>query len=179
MANSWNVLVGYDIGGRKGANTMIVYTSDLDDAAAELVANTVADEWEANVMPQLNDYVVMNEVRVTALDQTELFVKGTSVAGGVGTAGATPNVAYLVKCSLEGTTRSGRWFLPGVSEIAVDELGNVSTEYVDGITDACAAFIDELASGDFVVAKRSALGYKKVTGVAADTKISTMRRRLR
>lgn len=176
-------ILGYDIGGRKGANTMLLQKQDLGEIDCAEAAQSAFVYWTNNVMPQLNDYVVLTEAKVRDLDGTAMADYSGSSPGGVNAAGATPNVAFLVKLGLFGTNRGGRFFLPGVSEAAVDELGFVLAEYVTGINDGINGFISDLAGpGDpnvLEMFKPSKGGYAKVISVACDSKVATMRRRLR
>ena len=178
-----SVVMGYEIGGRKGANTFLLQTQSLDDIDVAEAAQSCFVYWTDRVMPQINDYVVLTNARVRDLDGSALADYSGSSPGGVNAAGATPNVAYLVKLGLAGTTRGGRFFLPGVTEAAVDELGFLLSEYVSGITTAVEDFIEDLKQvGEpqlMDMYKPSNGGYRLVTSVACDGKVSTMRRRLR
>lgn len=176
-----SVLVGYSYGGRRAANTFIVQTDDASPIDLEEAATQISAGWIASVMTQICDSVTFDLVRVRDLDASGLVESNPNVNGAVDVAGATPNVAYLVKHTLAGTTRRGRWFLPGVVEAAVDEYGVLTQEYVDGITEACQDFQTFIgaATQGLMLMKPANSGYAEVTSMTCDSKVSTQRRRLR
>lgn len=174
------VLVGYTLSnGRKAANTFGVLS---DDPIATVALQTHV-HWDAEIMPVLADDVVHTVTRVATIDGTGFAEQTGTVDGGDTTDPMTPNVAYLVRKSLVGRSRGGRWFLPGCVEGQIDGKGQVSASKVTAINTALDDFKSAMdTSGHTLVVLDDTAPIPNsfvVSGLSVDSIVSTQRRRLR
>lgn len=175
-------LFGYSVGGRNAAN---VFAFDIDPAVTVDLPGYAEDlyaDWVATMMTQINQSVTLTTCRIAWADGTGLGEYSENTNGDVVSAMAPPNVSFLVKHTTFGSSRGGRWFVPGVTEGAVDSFGLVLAEYVTGLSDAASDFFTAAqgASGALikpVVATKT--GWREITGSSCDGKVATQRRRLR
>lgn len=111
---------------------------------------------------------------------------GTTTPGTGGGTPASSAVSILVQklTALGGRPGRGRLYLPGVQESEVDEAGNLSGAFVDGLQDQFDDFFAELVSSGMppvlLHSETSPIATPTdVTGFAVQTVVATQRRRQR
>lgn len=168
------VTLGLDIGGFTGSPT---------DAAEE-----VRDSWVSNVMPDLGNNLILSVVRVKfgPITTGPSGEASSGAAGGDGTNGASPAVSYLARKHTDfgGRAGSGRFYIPGVTENAINVDGSLTsakrTDLTDGITSFAAALV--VANLDPVLLHgvgSPLVAPTPITSFTVDPFVATQRRRQR
>jgi len=177
------VTCGHEIDTASGANN--------DDAADDLFgafSSTFVDDIMPNVYELTGvDVYIGNDGPTLVYTSTEAPFPGNDPAACI-----PPNTAYLIRkrTDLAGRRGRGRFYLPGVTEERVDNVGNVLSGTVGSMQTICDAFYSRLtfdAGARFyppVVLHRSeGIGTEPpptpITRFVVDGKVATQRRRLR
>jgi hypothetical protein len=160
------------------------------------IAATCNGAFGTNVMPEMDGIITLVGTEVTwqadPLPADPLIGSvSASVAGG-GTSGSVvpQNTAFLVhkRTATGGRGGRGRFYLPGVDESAVSDLGIVATLVRTDFNTALQAMLDDLNAGGFTegmyvlhdsLGAFAAADPYLVTSLTMDTLVSTQRRRLR
>ena len=111
------------------------------------------------------------------------FERATAANGGVGGEAAHANTAYLVRKVNPFMTgrRSGRFFMPGVSDSVATPDGAIAEANLDSFQTALDAFYDGWVAniGDLKIFPASGSDPNPVTSLAIDARAATQRRRFR
>lgn len=177
------VLHKYDIGGRAGAN-VLHYDIDIADVASPAaLATTLASEW-ADEMVEDATASAVTYTGCIVTDEAKTFMS-ESVLSKAGTATgemAGPAAAFLVRYSLAGTTTTGRSYLPGVPENAIDSYGNLTggtISYIEAQYEIMRAKLEVTYPSIEQVVKLKSGSYAQIIDRNVDSKMATQRRRLR
>lgn len=147
----------------------------------------LADEISGNYLAEMHQDATSGACIYTGCIVTDEFkaFKVTSARNAAGAApgGMTPpNVSYLLRHNMVGTTSSGRNYLPGVPEAAVGDYGEVTAGTVTYINGQWASFMAKLVAAYPSLQhkiKRADGTFGLVESSAVDGKVATQRRRLR
>ena len=155
---------------------------------AETAANEIGDAWvNADISLSLSSDVDLAEVMVKfGPDATGPSAVVTKVDGGAAATPASPNTAILVKkvTALGGRAGRGRMFIPGVPEAQVDAGGNIDNGWLANLQTAIDDFAASMEVAGWSPALLHGVGSPiteptSITGLVADPKVATQRRRLR
>ena len=176
-------------GGREAAN--VLYWNNNGDIPTvpddpEATASWALGQWEIAIVPLASGSTIFRGVTVSRIDGTGQFERSVSVGGGGSGASSPPNVAYLVRKNVFESSRGGRLYLPGVAESQVDDAGNIPGGIVTAINAQFDGYWNGMTEGltRLVIQRKGPGGigsetYHPITGFVCDTKVATMRRRLR
>lgn len=163
------------------------------DSDLEVLSQSVADWWGANLRPNQGPAYSLRQVTATSL-QTAIDVQwtwstGLPLAGTAGGATLPGNVAFCVsfRTGLSGRSARGRNFVPGLTEAQV--TGNtVESATVNALVAAYALLLNPVTTGGYtwVIVQRRQDGVQLPAGitrnvgsvVAVDTNVDSQRRRL-
>nr|CRY97564.1 hypothetical protein [uncultured prokaryote] len=183
------VLLGYDIGGRTGANVFYHNQTEAGSTVAlddfEDIALEYANQWGYEIADAVSDSVTLVEVAVNTVDGSGMGNWSGSYPGGNSNVCSPPQVAYLMKKKITGQSRGGRTYMPGVPEVGVDEYGNVAAGTIADNASRWNAFLAAVntnVGGFQCIFHAGALGslaYPAVESYSCDAKVATMRNRLR
>nr|CRY97777.1 hypothetical protein [uncultured prokaryote] len=143
-----------------------------DKGGAELVFN----HWRDYVMDKLVADCVLK--KATLHLPTPIEEAGSEPGGWVSPAAAV-NLTYLVN-KVAATGRSGRFYIPGVGESAVDGAGNVTSLQVGQMTTQMELFRTNLLADGWVMIIEDKDGFPHlIESLQCQGKCATQRRRMR
>jgi len=170
----------------RGAQVTLGLQNTISDLNAGAVATAAATAWENNLLPLQVDSLTLVEVRAK-LGPNETGPEATEpvgVAGGESDTPLPPNVATLVKKVTDqgGRKNRGRFFLPGMSELAILNDGNYDPAILATLNAALGDFYADLVAADLepVVLHTDILDSPTdINALVAQSKVATQKRRLR
>lgn len=149
------------------------------------LANIVKATWEADMLIPFATTLTLDSIAVKyGPDETGPSAEVSSGAVGVDSGVAVaPNTSVLVSkiTGLGGRKGRGRMYLPGISENAVDEGGNLSTAKINSIQTELDEFLLGMsnASRPVYLLHADATAPTLVTSLECQSLVATQRRRLR
>lgn len=165
--------------------TFGVSVEAVADTPVEL-ATFVAAQWVATIGHSQTNQVGVGSVLVKyGPDATGPFAEVVGAgAAGTASASAPPNVAILAKknTGFGGRKGSGRWFLPGFSETAIDQGGNLDPGLASELQANIDDFLEDLTghlTPMVLLHQDDVTPPYAVTGITVQNKVATQRRRLR
>ncbi len=145
--------------------------------------NAVFNIFGDNFKTVLSNSAVITRAEVHDNSLVTITSTGSPKVGTVTGDGMTPQVAYLIKklTALGGRRNRGRMYLPGANESKVDGQGNVSSSFVTSLQTAADWFFTDLGTADIglVILHADSSTPTDVTGLTAQAKVATQRRRLK
>ena len=149
-----------------------------DDAVntPQQVADTIRDGVESTFLQFLSSEVALTEVQVG--DDISGAIAPGSASGGDSDSVTNPSVAYGI-AKVVGTGRSGRWFLPGVTENGVDGSGQIGAAKRAALQTEFTAFLAAAEAGgvDFRVKQKDG-SYQQIDSFNVRPFITLQSRRL-
>lgn len=164
----------------------VVYGVDQGGGATpDGVAESAHNGWGAEIMPLLNDDVQLESTvaKFGPNDVGPSAVEVGTVLGGNSAAGASSQVAYLVRkvTALGGHRGRGRMYLPGVTESVIGSDGNVDGVFGALLQTALSDFFGTMGfvGLPLVLLHGDATAPTAITSLQLDANVATQRRRLR
>lgn len=179
------VAIQYDIFGRQSVNTFHCIFDDDDEGKVndlQGIVDEVGATWSVNIMPHLNEYVLLSGVAANRVTSDDWAFNPLSVQGGSTSPGLPMNCAYLVRKVCPTWKRGGRMFLPGVPEAGAGSDGSVPASVRSGLNGALSTVFTALTDAGIEMYVRGWTGPEvgnTVSALVVDSKIATQRRRLR
>lgn len=149
-----------------------------DDAlhSAQDVADSFVQRIEDNFLSSLANTVSLTQVQVG--DDVAGAIANSGQAGGDSSGVTNPSVAYGVT-KVVGTGRSGRWFVPGVTEPAVNGSGLVAVSKRAQLQGHMDQFLTDMESdGVDMRVKQKDLTYAQIDSFSVRPYITLQSRRL-
>lgn len=183
-------IVRYDQENLNLLNTGFVIHDTPGVPSLQLIADNIAANWAANIMPSLSNQVTLGSVELLSLDGPEIAISnaGSGTDGGRTIAGLPVNNALVIQKFDPSSRRAGRWFIPGVPESEAGAGDQVNLPWANNLAQQFAASQANLAPVDnAVMANRHKIGevapgspvyaYAPITGFGFLSRIGSQSRR--
>jgi hypothetical protein len=169
-----------------GREAMFAYGVSLDGA---LTGPQVANSMHDGISPLVNDAcpstaaLIRTEVQYGPNPSGPTFTHIETITGGyTGNIGA-PQVAVLVKkiTAFGGRTQRGRFYIPFISEAAIDEGGVLTSAYYTQLDVEVQAILAAYSGADYpwvLLHTSPSASPTAVVSLELETKVATQRRRL-
>nr|CRY96773.1 hypothetical protein [uncultured prokaryote] len=176
-------LVTYTVGNRPGANVLHFAVDEATIITNQKLADDFNVQWAIyNNEDAAASACIYTGVKLTADDKTWQAFSSASKPGTATGEMSSPGVAFLMRYVLNGTTVTGRSYIPGVPEAAINSNGVVTGGTVTYLQDQMEDFWDKMATdytGLLQEVKMKDGSFKGVASTSVDSLICTQRRRLR
>lgn len=183
-------IVRYDQENLDILNTGYVIHDTPGVPSLQLIADNIAANWAANIMPSLSNQVTLGSVEVLSLDGPELAISnaGSGTDGSQAVPSLPVNNALVIQKFDPSSRRAGRWFIPGVPEDQAGGGDQVNLPWANNLALQFGASQANLAPVDNAVfANRHKVGevapgspvyaYAPITGFGFLSRIGSQSRR--
>lgn len=123
--------VSYTMDGKEALNVGYILTQAASQSDWQAVADNIAANWAANIMPSLSQQLTMGDVRLKDLDGP-IEVIASPPAGTTGSqVGESESImsAVVITKLDPSSRRKGRWFIPGIPVYNVTAGGTVNATW--------------------------------------------------
>jgi len=145
-------------------------------------APDVPAAWRANIIPLMTTITFFALCTLRDASGT-VFTETETLGGSHSTSPAPTNIAWLVRkeSALGGRKNRGRMYLPGMGEVDVDGVGNISSTSQTAVQAGLDALVNDLATANFdpVILHNSVLTPTAVTFLTVEPLAGTQRQRMR
>jgi hypothetical protein len=136
----------------KFANVFYLSLTGSSIASSDLntFASDVAGFWNTRFAPQLNQVVALNKVDIVYVPSVGNELTGLWTGSHTGQVSSAEvensGTSYLINWAINAYYRGGhpRWYLPGVSSVAVSNGSAVSGTYISNLTTAATNFMNDV-----------------------------------